>query len=343
LFKLSFILCHTEVPYQPATSAEPDRRFSIVIRNRLGRLATILAATTMGLLLVGVGTTLAATPGWTRSNAVSVLESVGPGKDTAYTVTLFNDGPGNISTLFLKADKQASYVSDTTHCTLAPTLYCSFGAQNVDQTIVLTVAFTVPSSGSSFSANFSESANGFSTSDRGGHSRGDIFGFTGTTAITTGGGNFDAGYNVGNDTFLTSQAVGNRNIQATKLESGPALKPITIEDGIASLPCTGATECSRLIGEWSKLTVGDGTDGPFKVTLLVYGNAVSGSPSLSSLFLVHTDADGNATVIRDQCTFDGFGNLTSTNDCLAGLPAKVGKNYQFVAWLMHNGGLRGGY
>jgi hypothetical protein len=313
-----------------------------VIRKRLGRYATILTAASMAVFLVGVGTSVAATPNWTRSNAVSVLDSVGPGKDAAYTVTLYNDGPGNISTLSLKADKAASYVSDS-RCVVSPTLLCTFGAQNVDQTIVFTVAFTVPTSGSSFTASFTESTNGFSTSDKGGHSRGDVFGFTGTTTITTGGGNFDAGYNVGNDTFATNPSVSNRNIQATKLESAPDLLPITIQDGIASLPCTGATECSRLIGEWSKLTVGDGTDGPFKITVLVYGNAVSGNPDPSTMFLVHTDALGNATVIRDQCTYDGSGNLTSTTDCLAGLPTKVGKNYQFIAWLMHNGGLRGGY
>jgi len=314
-----------------------------VNRKRLSRLATALISASLLATMAVAAPASAATPGWTNSNAASILANVGPGKDAAYTVTLYNDGPGNISTLFLKADKAASYVSDVAHCTTTPTLYCSFGAQNVGQTIVLTVAFAVPTSGSSFTVSFSESANGFSTSDKGGHSRGDINSFAGTTTITTGGGNFDAGYNVGDDTFSTNQSLGSRNLQATKLESGPNLKAITVQDGIPTSPCTGATECSRLIGEWSKVTVGNGIDGPFKVTILIYGNAVQGNPDPSTLFLVHTDSLGNANVIRDQCTFDGSGNLTSIADCLAGLPTKIGKNFQIVAWLMHNGGLRGGY
>ena len=89
--------------------------------------------------------------------------------------------------------------------------------------------------------------------------------------------------------------------------------------------------------------MGDGTDGPFKVTILIYGNAVQGNPDPSTLVLVHTDDLGNATVISDLCTFSGVPATTLTADCLAGLPTKVGKNYQIVAWLVHNGNLRGGY
>lgn len=315
-----------------------------MIHKRLGRFATVFTAAAMALFLVGVGTSSAATPGWKNSNAVSILGSVGPGKDAAYTVTLYNDGPGNISTLYLKADKAASYVSDSRCTQLSPTLYCSFGAQNVGQTIVLTVAFTVPSSGTSFTVNFSESANGFSTSDKGGNSRGDIFSFQGNTAITTGGGNFDGGYNVGNDTFSTNQSVGNRNPQATKLESAPGLVPITIQDGVTSYTCQSTVaQCSRLIGEWSVLHVGDGSVGPIKVTILIYGNAVNGNPDPSTLYLVHTSDAGVTTVVTQQCTYDSITHAVTNADCLAGTPTKVGRNYQIIAWLAYNGGVRGGY
>jgi hypothetical protein len=314
-----------------------------VTRSRLSRFATVFTAAAMALLLVGVGTTVAATPGWQNSNAVSILDSVGPGKDAAYTVTLKNDGPGNISTLYLQTDKPASYVSDERCTQLSPVLYCSFGAQNVGQDITFTVAFTVPNSTGTFTVNFSESANGFSNSDKGHHSRGDINSFSGSTDITTGGGDFDAGFNVDNDTFATNDSLGRNNAQATKLESAPDLTPVIIIDGITSAPCTGSTACDRLIGEWSKLTVGDGTVGPFKVTLLIYGKAVQGNPDPSTLYLVHTDSDGVATVVQDQCTFDGSGNLTSTTDCLDGTPVKVGRNYKIVAWFMNNGGMRGAY
>lgn len=312
-----------------------------MIRKRLGRLATVFTAGTMALLLLGVGTASASTPGWTGSNAVAILDSVGPGKDAGFTVTLKNDGPGNISTLSFKADKAASYVSDQ-RCVTAPTLSCNFGAQNVGVDIVFEVAFQVPTSGSSFNVTFSESANGFSTSDKGHNSRGDSNSFSGTAAITTGGGDFDGGVNVGGDTYSDNQSVGRSNVQATKLENAPNLAAVTIQDGVASFTCqTGVAQCSRLIGEWSVLHVGDGTVGPIKVTILIYGNSVSGNPDPSTLFLVHTGDNGLTNVISQQCTYTA--GVVNNADCLAGTPTKVGKNYQIVAWLAKNGGIRGGF
>ena len=311
-----------------------------MIRKRLGRFATVLTAGTMALMLLGVGTATAAQPGWGGSNAVAILGSVGPGKDAGFTVTLKNEGPGNISTLSLKADKAASYVSDTTHCVKTPVLSCFFGAQNVGVNIVFQVAFTTGGTGT-FTVNFSESANGFA-GDKGGNSRGDINPFTGTAIVTTGGGNFDGGVNVDGDTFANVQTVGRNNPQATKLESAPNLAPVTIEDGGPTFTCsTTGNECSRLIGEWSKLTVGDGTVGPIKVTILIYGNAVTGNPDPATLGLVHTNDLGVTNVIKNQCTYTA--GVVNNADCLAGLPTKVGKNFQIVAWLSHNGGLRGIY
>jgi len=312
-----------------------------VIRKRLGRLATVLTATSMALLVVGVGGVSAATPGWKLSNAAATLSSVGPGKDAGFTVTLFNDGPGNISTLSLKADKAASYVSDS-RCSLAPTLFCDFGAQNVGQTIRFQVAFEVPSTTGSFTVNFSESTNGFSTSDKGGNSRGDLNTFPGTVSVTTGGGNFDGGVNVGGDTYADNQVVGKNNAQATKLENAPNLAAVTIQDGVTTYTCqTGVAQCARLIGEWSVLHVGDGTVGPIKVTILIYGNSVSGNPDPASLYLVHTLDNGTTNVITQQCVMSG--GLPTNADCLAGTPTKVGKNFQIVAWLAQNGGIRGGF
>jgi hypothetical protein len=295
----------------------------------------------MALLLLGVGSASAATPGWKGSNAVSIMENVGPGKDAAYRVTLENAGPGNISTLSFKADKAASYVSDA-RCVVAPTLSCDFGAQNVGVDIVFTVAFQVPSSGSSFTATFTESANGFSNNDKGHHSRGDVNNFTASTPITTGGGNFDGGYNVGDDTYSTNQSVGRHNVQATKLSSAPNLQTVTIQDGVTTFACqSSVTQCSRLVGEWSVLHVGDGSVGPIKVTILVYGNAISGNPDASTMFLVHTNDLGATNVITRQCTYTA--GVVNNADCLAGTPTKIGRNYQIVAWLATNGGIRGGF
>jgi len=313
--------------------------------SRARRFAAALSATLLGLMVLGPGATFAATPGWERSNAVNIVNPVGPGKDAGYDISIYNDGPGNISALFLVTTNDftdvPSFISDS-RCNQTGTLFCSFGALNVGQEIHLKVAYTVPNSTGTYSPPFVLNTNGNTLSDKGHNSRGDSKQLLVSTTITTGGGNFDAGWNVGDDTYSTDQAVTKNNVQATKLQNAPNLTAVTIQDGITSFTCqTGVTQCSRLVGEWSKLTVGAGTEGPFKVTVLIYGKALQGNPDASSLFLVHTNDNGTTNVITQQCTFDTAG-LPTNADCLAGVPTKVGTNYQIVAWLAHNGAVRGG-
>jgi hypothetical protein len=310
-----------------------------VIRNRLGRFATVLTAGSMALLLLGVGTASAATPGWGGSQAAAILGSVGPGKDAGFIVTLKNAGPGNISTLSLKADKAASYVSDS-RCQMTPVLTCFFGAQNVGVEIVFRVAFTTGGAGS-FTVNFSESTNGFA-SDKGGHSRGDINSFPGTVSVTNGGGNFDGGVNVGGDTYSDNQTVGRNNVQATKLEGAAALTPVTIQDGITSGIACNAAKCSNAFGEWSKLNVNNGQvfGAPFKVTLTIYGKSVPNGATAANIVVLHTLDDGVTTqTISADCS-PSTGTPTNA-ECRT--VTKVGTNYQIVVWLFENGGIRGGF
>ncbi len=313
-----------------------------MIRTRIRRLSSLLTVALLGLAVVGVTPASAATPGWENSTAVPILAEVGPGKDAGFHITIVNDGPGNISTLYMTADlaDAPTYTSDP-RCDITAKLWCSFGALNVGEQIELDIAYLVGSTGD-FSVTFLLKANGETTSDKGKNSRGDDFELPASVTVTTGGGDFDAGFNVGSDTYSTNQSVGRKNLQATTLEGAPELVPVTIEDGVTTYACEdGVDQCSRLIGEWSVLDVGDGSDGPFMVTVLIWGSAVTGNPDPSTLYLVHTDDFGDTTVITAPCTFDGEGNLTSTTDCLVSV-TKVGKNYQIVAWLMHNGAVRGG-
>jgi len=312
-----------------------------VTGTRARRFAAALSATLLALVVLGPAVTSAATPGWDASTATAIVDPVGPGKDAGYNIHIVNNGPGNISTLYLVSDSAAtpSFASDS-RCSTTGRLTCFFGALNVGGVIDLQVAYTVGGTGT-FSVNFMLNTNGVAP-DKNHNSRGDAHNMPTTVQVTTGGGNFDAGWNVGDDTFSTDQGVGKNNVQATKLQSGPNLTAVTIQDGITSFACqTGVSQCSRLVGEWSKLTVGNGTVGPFKVTLLIYGKSLQGNPSASDLYLVHTNDNGTTNVITQQCTFDGSGNVTNA-DCLAGVPTKVNGNYQIVAWLGHNGAVRGG-
>jgi hypothetical protein len=293
--------------------------------------------------MLGVSPVSAATPGWTNSSAVPILDEVGPGKDAAFQITIINDGPGNIAALFMTADLAAAptYTSDP-RCDISGKLWCSFGSLNVGQQIELIIAYQVPNTTGTFDVTFLLKANGDTTADKGKNSRGDDHELPASVTVTTGGGDFDAGYNVADDTYSTNQNVGRRNVQATTLSSAPDLVPVTIEDGVESYPCDDGDDawCAQLIGEWSVLNVNDGDGGPFKVTILIWGNAINGNPDPSTLFLVHTHDDGSSHVISDPCTFDDAGAVSNA-DCIESA-TKIGRNYQIVAWLEHNGAIRGG-
>lgn len=312
-----------------------------MIRKRLGRIATALTtAALLGALSIAAPVS-AATPGWERSNAASILDTVGPGKDAGYVVTIYNDGPGNISTVYLQSTSTPSYAGHE-GCNSSGALYCELGALAVGESIELIVAFQVPTTTGLFSVSFAVNATGVTLSDKGKQSRGDNFTFVGETMVSTEGGDFDAGFVVGPDVFRTNQSVGRNNPQATTLEGAPQLTPVTIEDGISTAPCdSDVVNCSKLVGEWSKITVGDGSEGPLKVTILIFGNAVTGNPDPSELFLVHTQDDGTTNIINTACTY-GTGGVVSNADCLVS-STMVGRNYQIVAWLAHNGNLRGGF
>ena len=312
-----------------------------MIRPHIRRISTILTVAALGAAMVGVAPVSAATPGWESSTVDPILGQVGPSKDAAFEITINNDGPGNIASLFMTADLAAAptYTSDA-RCDISGKLWCSFGALNVGERIDLIIAYQAPSTTGAFDVTFLLKANGATTSDKGKNSRGDDHELPASVTVTTGGGDFDAGYNVNDDTYSTNQSVGRRNIQATKLEEAPDLVPVTIEDGVESYPCQDSlAACSQLIGEWSVLNVNDGVGGPIKVTLLIWGNAINGNPDPTALFLVHTHDDFTSHVVSQACTFtDG---VVVNPDCIESA-TKVGKNYQIVAWLDHNGAIRGG-
>lgn len=318
-----------------------------MIRKRLGRFATVLTAGSMALLLLGVGSVSAANPSWDVSFS-KLPTSVAAGNNAGWFVTVTNNGPSNINDLNITltsevAGQLPSYLSDlslssggTASCsTSSGAQVCNVGTLGDDQYVTFTVAFLVPTGTTgSFDLNVGlRAGTGDTGSDQGGNSRGDQKTFTSSTGISQ-SINFDGGFTIGSDTFQTTGNLGRGNKQTTTLETTDLYVPVTVTDGISSFPCN---LCSNLVGEWSVLDVNNGSSGPIKVTLVIWGGSVPGGVGADDLYLLHADGTGAYNVVDQAC------DATHSNaDCLESV-TKVGNNFRIVAWLTRNGGLRGIY
>ena len=77
---------------------------------------------------------------------------------------------------------------------------------------------------------------------------------------------------------------------------------------------------------------------PIKVTLLIWGGSVPGGVGVDDIYLVHANGSGGASIVTADCDASPPTNA----DCIESV-TKIGNNFKVVAWLAHNGGLRGGY
>jgi hypothetical protein len=307
-----------------------------VIRKRLGRFAIVATSAALLGVMAASAPVSAAQPGWRFENLQYLPASVGDGQVAGYSFTIANRGRSNISQLFFTDSVNAAPVYFTATrpgCVTSPNLYCAFGALNSGHTIDVVIAYRVGTS------DFSNTFRLDSTGDPAGgnNSHGDSKLLPVTTDVST-NSNFDGGFALGDATWQTSDAsLGRQNKQATKAETTDALIPVTLEDGIASYPCTGCT--THLIGEWSVLNVNNGAVGdPIKVTIMIWGGSVPKGVDADEISLLHADGLGGSTEITAACNASPPTNA----DCIESI-TKVGKNFRIVAWLAKNGGLRGIY
>ncbi len=309
-------------------------------RKRLSRLsAAILSAGLLGAM-VAAAPASAATPGWQILNIQNLPPVVADGGVAGYSFTIKNNGRSNISALYLTDTYVGTpvYFSNSrgTSCTLSPDLRCAFGALNSMATINVVIAYRVGTT--DFSNTFTLDSTGDPAG--GNNSHGDSLLAPVTTTVST-SSNFDGGFTTAASQLLqTNQTLGNGNKQASSLVSPSSLIPATIEDGITTgVPCTiGA--CARQIGEWTQLSVNGGATytNAFKVTLMIWGGSVPKGATASNIFLLHTRDNGTTYAISTACN---SATAPTNAECIT--VTKVGSNYKIVAWLLSNGGLRGGY
>lgn len=308
----------------------------------LRRLTSIVTAAFLAVMLFGTGVVSASPPNWVMT-VVKVPPTVGANANAGYTVTIANNGPSNISSLFLVDDiaTAPSYVGTPTQgsCNQTGALYCAFGTLNANQSVTVTVAYKVGTS--NFSVNFQGNTNGATFSDAGHHSHGDTLApnpVTTTTSVSN-SQNFGGGFVVGDTSVQDFQTVGKKNPQATSLVAPDTIIPATVEDGITTgIACTDS-HCANAFGEWSRINVNNGQPygTAFKVTLLLWGGEVPGGVSTSNIVVLHTLDNGTTEAIGTDCTYAG--GVPTNAECRT--VTKVGNNYQIDVWLFKNGSLKG--
>jgi hypothetical protein len=221
-------------------------------------------------------------------------------------------------------------------CVTSPNLKCNFGALNSHATIHVVIAYTTPSSGGTFSPTFGLNGTG-NTPDPGGNSHGDTKTTTFQTTLNS-SINFNGGFQLAGHEIGTYDVLSNSNKQSTKIDpNGGSLLPVTVEDGITTFPGTGTDPCTThtCYGDWGRINVANGSLGPVKVTLRIKGIASNTDPLTIGLW-----HDG--TIITTRCSASTL-PTTGGAECVTVTKSGSGNNtiFQIVAWLNHNGTLRG--
>ncbi len=305
-------------------------------RSQIRRIAGVTVAATLVLAALGAGPVAAKTPGWQFLNVQTLPDTVGQNAVAGYKFTIKNNGRSNISSLYLTdtTSTAPSFVSNSrgTACQLSPTLRCAFGALNSGATIDVTVGYRVGTS------TFTNSFQLDSTGDPAGgnNSHGDSLLTAVSTAVSS-NANFAGSFTLDTSALQTGGTLGNSNKQTSTVVPPETLIPVTVQDGITTgVPCTIAA-CGNQLGEWTNLNVANNKAYPtaFKVTLMVYKNAVPGGVDADEIDVLHTTNAGATYVISADCPASG----PITSECRT--VDKVGHNYRIVVWLLQNGSLRG--
>ena len=310
-------------------------------RKHLGRIATALTTAALLGAMVVAAPVSAAQPGWLFQNVKQLPDTVGQNALAGFSFTIKNGGKSNISALYLTDTVAGSpvYVANSRNiaCQTVPELRCAFGALVSGATIDVTVAYRVGTS------DFVNKFRLDSTGDPAGgnNSHGDSKFTDLLTTVVTSSVDFDGGFVIDDSLYETRGTLGRQNKQISTAEVGDTLIPVTIKDGFGAFACSNSDpDCANLIGEWSALDVNGGVNvKPIKVTLNIWGGSVPGGVGVGDIYLVHADGTGAATKVDATCNAD---NPPTNADCLVSV-TKVGSNFKIVAWLAHNGGLRGGY
>jgi hypothetical protein len=303
--------------------------------------------------------TLAALPAGAVGNATATPATVSAGSYAGFVLSFTNNGPSNISNLFLVADTPLGWqFVDTVNgpalngtqygsCT-GTSLLCNFGAVPAGTGPILVTAVYLTPAGLNSPVTITFHYN--STGTTGGKSHGnDIAAPSGTVTVTTDknlGGQF--AYN-GNNTVADNPNLSKNNKQSTAVDAsgvGRTNFELVVQDGLSGPPTDGTIsgDCSgqaTQTGEWSDLDVGkDATfTNPFRATIVIYQGGNNTVTGLCWIYRTGTDLNGHPLYTGTLLTVaDATCDPNSpTPPCFT--LTKVGANLQVVFISKHNGRL----
>ena len=245
-------------------------RANIVIRARVGRLAAVVAASVMATAM-SAGVVTAAPPNWDMT-VTRLPEAVTPGAAAGFEVTITNNGPSNISALYLTDNKGETpvYLSSERDGACGPTappsgrLFCSFGALTAGDSVTIVVAYATPTSGSSYAITFQANTTGATFSDTKGRSHGDTLTLPVSTALSN-NKNFAGIFSTATGNGIFNAPIGGNNKQQAGLQNLPHGVQGTVQDGPTTTGlCTNDPEegidCSQFDGEWAIVNVAGGNN-----------------------------------------------------------------------------------
>jgi hypothetical protein len=350
-------------------------------RRTRGIASAMVATALVALSILGSGTALAANPSWivgygTDSSLPAAQQpdsgasstSVSAGQEVGFFEWLKNDGPSNISQLYLTAStdpvaavaganwtiKNGSTVVRSGTCPTKTPLKCTFGALNAGHTVYVVAAFTANKSladGTTQGVYFEFNSTGVPPGSN--QSHGDSQPIPDSVLISNNGdaaGDFSlapTSLTVANNQKLTGQNKQATSVTVTGVQIGAAvndnpLLDITCDPSLLPQPTTFT--CDQLTSLVSVIEVGNGKifnnpNGAGTPGIKVIVSFAKSPDQLSSAtpFAYHywVDASGaHAELITTKCTVLGNGFPSDLGPCLV-----VG-NKQVTVWLLHNGPMK---
>jgi hypothetical protein len=327
------------------------------------RLTSALAALGLAATLAIPATVLASPPNWSMT-VVELPSSVSPSNTAGYLVTVTNNGPSNISKLFLTtntANNPATAFVQGTGCRPAgEPLFCSLGAVRKGRSVSVLVAYQTAASGSEYSIVFEANTGGASDSD-GGSSHGDVLTETGTTALNGDTQDFYGAFatakgDAGNNQNLTSS-----NPQTTLVKLPAGNIAVTVQDGpgvtgTCPFEDTSSSSVSRSVsqtnphnpppetgcfGQVSEIHVNQGAQYPAGFAVVIRWDSSLHPPTANSIDIWHEfDAPKAGGVtgedITVNCQFQGGASVPKNVPCLQ-RSSLSGGDKQVIVWLKENG------
>ena len=227
------------------------------------------------------GTVTAAPPRWVMT-VTPLPDTVTAGATAGFEVTVTNNGPSNISALYLNDNKGETpvYLSSERPGACGPTdpptgrLFCSFGALTAGDSVTIVVAYATPTSGASYAIKFQANTTGATFSDGKGRSHGDTLELAASTALSN-NKNFAGTFSTAGGNVIFNAAISGNNKQQSGLQlpigvQGKVLDGPDATGTCVSVPAQGIN-CALNNGEWAEVTVGDGDIGGF-ILIMKYKN-----------------------------------------------------------------------